>query len=240
MAFRATVEPEGTAPPLQRPVEFVQAPGVPRPIQGLGPASNILLCGWPLVPSASFNPSLQGSNILGSVRFTVPVNALPGQVYTVHFANADGSPDLSTQYEFETWPGSVWVQTTALRKPDLLSEEWKIRFFGNVTNALAEAGADPDRDGSPNWAEYLAGTHPTNSQSRLHLAPPQLDRAKNSFVLQWLSAPGKTYTLESSSNPGETNWTTLATSLPGNGSMQQWTHTNAGAQTRFYRLRLQP
>jgi hypothetical protein len=238
LAFRATVEPEGSAPPLLRPVEFVPATGVPTPIQGLGPGSNTLLCGWPIVPASSFNPSLQNSNILGSVRFTVPYNALPGQAYTLRFANADGSPDLKTQYDFETWPGSVWVQSTALRKPETISDEWKNHFFGSATNV--SASADPDQDGSPNWMEYLAGTDPTKGQSSLRLLAPQFDAAKTGVVLQWLSAPGKMYTLETSLQPAGTSWTALATNLAGDGLIRQWTNTTAGTQTRFYRLRLQP
>ena len=35
--------------------------------------------------------------------------ARPGQQYVVRFSNADGSPDLLTQYDFETKPASLWA-----------------------------------------------------------------------------------------------------------------------------------
>ncbi len=49
---------------------------------------------------------------------------------------------------------------------DGLPDAWEVAYFG-ATNAVAGApGDDRDGDGASNGAEYLAGTNPTNAQSR--------------------------------------------------------------------------
>src|SRR5204863_8611562 len=113
---------------------FVAAAGLPRPISLDGLPLNQVTAAWPIVPGPSFDPPLQGSNLLGFVRFAVPPTAKAGQSYTVRFINIDGSPDENTQYDLESLAGSVWVQSAALKASDLVSDEWKLKFFGSVTN----------------------------------------------------------------------------------------------------------
>jgi hypothetical protein len=240
LAFRAIVEPNGAAPAIGVPVQFVASANLPPPPQNAVPSANTALCGWPLVPSSSFDPPLQGSNLLGYVRLTLPLNSYAGQSYTLRFANADGSPDLQTQYDFDTKPGLLWVLGPALQSPPATSDEWKQHFFGSLTSAAAMDDADPDNDGVPNWAEYAAGTDPTNNQSYLHLAGVQSNPTRSSVSLRWLSAPGKLYALEGTSSLLNPNWTTLVSNLAGDGSVQQWVQTNLTAGTQFYRIRLQP
>lgn len=43
--------------------------------------------------------------------------------------------------------------------------DWQIRHFGSTTAELAQAGADPDLDGTDNQTEYLLGLLPTNPAS---------------------------------------------------------------------------
>ena len=240
LAFRATIEAEGTAPAVVRPLEFIPAPGLPSPAQGSGSSPNVLLCGWSIVPSPAFEPPLQNSNRLGHIRFTVPFNAQRGQAYTLRFANTDGSPDLRTQYEFETRPASVWIQSGALRSPDRLTDEWKIHFFGSVTNESARADADPDRDGYSNWAEYQAGTDPSNKDSFLRFETSRYDARTGSVVLRWHSAPGKSYRIETSSTLFPPNWADQTVELVGHGAILEWTDIRAETRTHFYRLRIEP
>ena len=99
----------------------------------------------------------------------LPRTPVAGRVYTLRFSNADGSPDLQTQYDFETKPGHSGCWVRRARLSDIASDEWKLHFFGSLTAESAQPEADPDHDGVPNWAEYLAGTDPTDAQSHLHL-----------------------------------------------------------------------
>lgn len=238
LAFRATLHSDGDAPALRQPLQFIPAKGMPMPIQSAGLSPNVLLCGWPLVPTHSFDPPLQNKTLIGSIRFTLPNTAQAGQTYTLHFANADGSPDLQTQYDFESRPASVWVQTTARRQPEIISDEWRLHFFGSLDSPAIQADTDPDQDGADNLAEYLAGTNPIDTRSSLRLEAADFQAESGSVRLRWFGAPGRIYTLESSLGLQPPDWKAIAADLPGQGVMQEFTHRNAGTAPRFYRLLL--
>jgi hypothetical protein len=240
MAFRATLQGGGTTAPVQTGLQFVPASGKPLPSQVLNPAGNVILCGWPLVPSAAFNPSLEGRHLLGHIRFTVPVTASSGSVYELFFAHADGAPDLNTQYDFETRPAAVFVQSQSQFPQDLISPEWKEHFFGDIHSEEAASEADPDGDGVPNWAEYLAGTHPLDGDSRLQLEAPVMDTARGGVILRWLSAPGARYIIETCSDLYQSSWTPVASQMNGTGEWIEYLHETASQTPRFYRIRVQP
>ena len=44
-----------------------------------------------------------------------------------------------------------------------IPDSWELKYFGNVTGAVA--GADSDGDGSDNWHEFVADTNPNGSNS---------------------------------------------------------------------------
>ncbi len=239
LAFRAAVHGEGSAPPLEQPVQFVPAPQLPAPGQVLAPFIDTVLCGWPLVPSASFDPALRGGNLLGSIRIAVPATAQRGHAYTLRFSNADGSPDFRTQCQFESKPASVWVASPAQHPPTPPSDEWTVRFFGDLSAPESRPDSDPDGDGANNAAEYLAGTHPADSRSFLHLTASVLDGAPRGVVLRWLSSPGKRYVIEAAPSLLSSHWTIVASDRLGDGFEQEWIPTPTAATAGFYRIRLQ-
>lgn len=240
LSFRAVLTADDGTTPVSGLV-FTPAFGNPSPIQAPGLAGNELLCGWPLVPSPAFMPALTGSNLIGTIDFTVPTNAAPGRSYTLHFLNADGAPDIANQYNLESIPTALWVASEAQRPAELVSEQWKTNFFGSLTNPDADANADPDNDGVPNWKEYLAGTNPTNAQSQLRLIQTSAvtNAGFHGVRLRWLSAPGKLYQVDSSPSATATSWTPVLTDLLGDGTVREITVTNAMDRLRFYRLRVQ-
>ncbi len=76
--------------------------------------------------------------------------------------------------------------------------DWQIRYFGDVNASAASPMADPDRDGSPNYLEYLtrgnpvSGSDPWKIQARslgdrIVVSFPQL--ARRGFELQSTSTP---------------------------------------------------
>ena len=240
LQFRVVVTPSLGGAPLQQSVTFVPAPGVPVPrtLDGLPPDQ--VACAWSL---DSFNPPLEGSNTLGVIRFRTPVTASFASCYIVNFANADGSPDLDTQYDFESLPGCAWIQTPVPPLSEIISVEWRTNFFGSATSPLADPLADPDLDGIPNWAEYLAGTNPMDARSRLELlsVAPVPGDAAGSFKLTWLSAPGKYYSVECASDPLRGGiWKVIATGLSGTGDVLEFTDTHAIHNAQFYRVRVLP
>jgi hypothetical protein len=112
LQFRAIVQPENGAPPLEQAVSFAPAPGLPTPLQVAALPLNQAAQGWsPLL--SPFSRPLIGRAPVGAVTFTVPATALPGQSYSLQFASADGAPDLDTQYDFVVSAGSVNVGAPA-------------------------------------------------------------------------------------------------------------------------------
>ena len=235
LQFRGIVTPDNGGPALASGPVFIPASAGPTLAQGFKP--NELACGWKL---GSFNFGSRSSNYLGTLRFFIPPGALPGHTYSVSFANADGAPDLTQQYKFESKRATVSVGAAAAPSTDITSDEWKLQFFGSLTAADANPTADPDHDGVPNWAEYTAGTDPTSAASRLmfNSSKTQIVGGQRQVVLTWLSAPGKLYEVQAATTPAGGSWSVINT-MAGNGSLVTATDTNPGGP-RFYRLLVLP
>lgn len=239
MEFLAVItNTEPQAPQVQLPATFSRAPGFPVPTASGSLAPNQVGLTWGF---GAFAAPLTGSNLLGYINFTLPNGAPTASTYAIQFQNGNGASDSNppTPYEFESIPGTVLVLRTNLPPASITSFEWKTNFFGSADSPLADDNADPDGDGVPNWAEYLAGTNPTNALSKLQLLTPAV-QSNGSLVLSWLSAPNKAYTLESAGDLRGTNWTGVAFNLMGNGNVLQTPYTNSARITRFYRVRVQP
>ncbi|MGO8700498.1 MAG: hypothetical protein ACLQVY_22645 [Limisphaerales bacterium] len=234
LQFRAVLSAESNAP-APAAITFAPAAGVPNPIVLPGLGANDVAYFWTL---GSFAKALQGSNYLGTITFTVPASAQAGQSYALHFKGADGAPDMQTVYQFESFPARVWVNSPALQPPQISSDEWRTTFFGSPASALAADNVDADGDGMPNWQEYLAGTNPTNALSKLQLSTSSfITNGTAGVAFTWLTAPGKSYTLQSSPALTGANWTEINTNV-GDGNNYQFVVTNRDATALFYQLRL--
>ncbi|MBI3415408.1 MAG: chitobiase/beta-hexosaminidase C-terminal domain-containing protein [Verrucomicrobia bacterium] len=238
LQFRVVLASSAGTPPIRQPISFVPALGVPAPRSLDGLPSDQVACAWSL---EAFNPPLEGSTVLGVIRFRTPVNATFASCYMATFANADGSPDAETQYDFETRPGCAWIQTPVPAFSEIISVEWKTNFFGSAASPAADPMADPDQDGIPNWAEYLAGTNPTDAHSRLELLPVSqiADAATGGFKLRWLSAPGKSYVVECAPDRlGTNNWRAIASDIAGTGEFLEYIDPKLNHPAQFYRVRV--
>jgi hypothetical protein len=232
MQFTALVTAQGANPAVSS-ITFVPAPGIPgASLSANAPGS--VSCGWNL---GAFNPPLTGNTLLGYVQFTVPTLSFTGQSYLVEFNNADGSPDLDTQYNFEASRTYLNVSLDTNVPDDSISDEWKIAFFGSVDSPLAGANMDPDGDGASNLTEFRDGTNPLVNNLQLQAA--RSAKAGSSLVLQWFGASGLNYSVEGSSGLFK-DWSPVVTSsLPGQGGMLQFTNQNSAA-IQFYRVRIVP
>jgi hypothetical protein len=77
-----------------------------------------------------------------------------------------------------------------------MPESWLIEKFGHT---LYGPNDDPDGDGMTNREEYLAGTDPNDSNSKLDFT--DLDQVlEGTFEVSWKSVAGRTYSLHSSTN----------------------------------------
>jgi hypothetical protein len=237
LQFRALVTPCNGAPPPAQAPQFTPDAGVAAPSlqQGFQPGETAF--GWSL---GSFNFLPLSSNFLGLITFTIPPGALPGQAYSISFGNADGAPDLQTQYDLETRSASVTVGAPAT-PASICSDDWKLHFFGSLTDPRAADTADPDGDGVPNWMEYLAGTSPIDFNSKLQFSSAEkcVVNGQAQTLLHWLTAPGRAYQVQWSAQPSGGTWNSLAT-VSGDGALAACADTNAAAAACYYRLRVLP
>jgi hypothetical protein len=117
---------------------------------------------------------------------------------------------------------------------DGMPDWWVNAYFGGATNAAA--GADPDRDGAGNLAEYLAGTNPTNDLSVLKFHSLQA-ATTNLFVVEWGSVSNRIYDLLRATNLAA-GFTPLVTNLPAHPPMNTYTDAVGSVPAMFYRIRL--
>jgi hypothetical protein len=233
LQFRAVVTPAEGSPALAQQAQFI--PSLANATVQAA-ALNAVVSAWNL---GQVSMSAASSNLLGFVRFTVPATAAAGASYAVSFANADGAPDFFTQYNFETRGASVWVGAPAPTPLSVTSDEWKVAFFGAAASPAAADLADPDGDGVVNALEYLAGTNPTLASSRVQLAPGGFRNGGRDLAFQLLSAPGKNYVLESSTDLVNPNWAPVLTTL-GDGQLKEFIQAVTPGGPRYYRLKVLP
>lgn len=111
-------------------------------------------------------------------------------------------------------------------------EQWSQRQFGSIVSQTE----DPDGDNHSNYEEYLAGTNPQDSNSRLSVKTFSL-QSNGEFTVTWDTVQGKTYRVERSSSLNPDQWTTLQSNILGDGSVKNYTDQNPTAAPRlFYRI----
>ncbi len=117
-----------------------------------------------------------------------------------------------------------------------LPDAWQLQYFGHTG---VDPNADPDGDGMSNWAEYLAGTNPTDSQSRFAFVSVAPD-PQGGVQVQWSSVAGKFYTLQRSSDLLQ-GFADLQTHIAATAPLNSFRDATAlGTKPQFYRLEVEP
>ncbi len=237
LMMNLTVEPLDGSPALTAPIQFSEAAALVTSNKLTNSkGTNNYSAAW----LDSTVPGVWGTNLLGTLTFTLPDGAGTNAAYLVHFDHFSASPNglglfpttvEDTLITVGDRSGSSWNDT--------ISDAWRLRYFGTVSNLLSAAAADADGDGASNLNEYLAGTNPMDALSKLQVLGPDKGNAAGS-LLQWPTVANKQYVIECASSLFDTNWTVLSTNLVGDGSMLQFIDTNSTDSARFYRVRLAP
>lgn len=177
-------------------------------------------------------------NITGQGNSFVTTNAPPGN-YTVSWGTvADWNtpaPQANSVIALgtTTFTGNYTITDT---NNNGMADSWERTYFGSAS-ATHTALIDTDHDGMTDYAEFLAGTNPTNALSVLRFLTPAV---QNTGVVRfdWPAIPGRSYRL-TSSDSSLTNWLPAADWVRANGNILSFT-TNVTSGTRFYRLEARP
>ncbi|HZI30858.1 MAG TPA: choice-of-anchor J domain-containing protein, partial [Candidatus Binatia bacterium] len=117
-----------------------------------------------------------------------------------------------------------------------ISDSWERDYFGSATVNRTQL-TDTDGDGMTDYAEFIAGTNPTNAASNFRFlsAEMQTNREVN---LRFSTVPGRLYQLESSTNLQA--WETNAPWLQAGSGTMSLKATNNAPGVRFYRVQVRP
>ncbi len=169
---------------------------------------------------------------LGSdLNLNLSVNATLGLAVTAVNPNA-----LNTStFDFVRVNGSSGAADS---DGDGMPDAYEIANGFNKDNA-SDANLDTDGDAMSNLQEYRAGTNPRSAASVLRLT--RVTRQGNDVVLTFLSATGKTYSLELATNLPSASWQTLTNIGPVTGTNLVFTNLGGAKTPRgFYRLKVTP
>jgi hypothetical protein len=187
---------------------------------------------------ASFN--LSGPvNRSGSGTLTTLTN-VPAGDYTITFGDVPFYQTPAPQSGTLTNAGEVLNFSANYTFIDAnhngISDAWEKYYFGTASTNRT-ASLDSDGDGMSDYAEFLAGTDPTNAASKLVFVGAAVQN--NSAVqFQWSAVPGRSYQVQTSSDFKV--WTAATDWLRASGSPMSFTVTNSAIGLRSYRIQVKP
>ncbi len=85
---------------------------------------------------------------------------------------------------------------------DNLPDDWQLEYFGRDRSVWPGPELDSDNDGATNFEEFLAGTNPSDSDSKLELSIVDMETGQR---LTWKAEPGSVYQLQQSGAIGSSN-----------------------------------
>jgi hypothetical protein len=164
-----------------------------------------------------------------STNVTVSVNGNASGLVPGSYADIVTFTNLANGIGTTSRPVSLTINSLAWA-------QWQIQYFGCTNCPQAAATADADGDGQNNWAEFLAGTDPTDARSALRIVA--IVSVGTDTRVYFISVGGKYYSLERCDFIGGP-WTDIVTNIPGNVAVQ-WVKDSGGAAvpSAFYRIKL--
>ena len=186
------------------------------------------------------------SNVLGvfdgTLELATPSNFNPSAGDTFHVIEGDVDASTFNQIVLPTLQEGLGWNTSALFSSGNVSVILKVPASWMASYNLPQDGSadfiDSDDDGQNNYAEWKAGTNPTNILSFFDFDTSGSLPVETGFQLRWNSLTGRTYRVETSTNLTDTPpFTVLQTGIPGEAGLTEFIDTNIeGKKQSYYRV----
>ncbi|HZM06290.1 MAG TPA: S8 family serine peptidase [Candidatus Saccharimonadales bacterium] len=173
----------------------------------------------------------------GSGLVTTITPAPPGQ-YVVQFGDVAFYQTPAPQTN--TLMGSNILSFTGTYTfPDVnsngISDLYEQYYFGSLSTNRTRL-TDSDGDGMSDYAEFIAGTNPTNASSNLRIIRSYA--TPGGMTAQWSAIPGRIYQVQTSTNL--LNWSPVSLWLQSSNSPMTYVWTNTSDNARSFRIEVRP
>jgi len=124
--------------------------------------------------------------------------------FRISYVLANGRESVLSNYSASRTWGRDFSQ-------DGLPDDWQREYFGVESSDWPGPGMDSDNDGATNMDEFLAGTNPSDFDSKLKLRLVKMEMGQR---LTWLAEPGSVYQVQHSEGIGSNmNWMSIGRPL---------------------------
>jgi hypothetical protein len=192
-----------------------------------------------------FSYQILATNFPGSYNATnlpngLIVNTTSGLISGTPTGTGTSPVSLSATNIGGTGNATLTLEVQADADGDGMGDAWEIAH-GLNPGLATDANLDKDGDGQSNRNEWLAGTAPEDSNSRLRISNEERLGGKD-VRLTWTSVPGKRYRISSRTDLTSGAWTDLTpTPVVATMATTQWTHTDGAiGASRYYRVEIVP
>jgi len=177
--------------------------------------------------------------VTGSALLTTITNAPAGQ-YTAQFSDVPFYLTPDTQTNTLAAGGTLNFSgnyTFLDANHNGISDDWERYYFGVVSTNRTQF-TDTDGDGMSDYAEFIAGTNPTNAASKFYFVGTTI-RSNRLVQLQWTVATNRLYQIQSTTNASiwtpATGWVQAS-----NNPVMSYTTTNSATGAHLYRVQVRP
>jgi len=174
----------------------------------------------------------------GSGLTTTIKNAAPG-LYTIQFGDVAFYQTPAQQTNTLTLNGTLnfnAAYTFIDANHNGISDAWENYYFGSVSTNRTQS-TDTDHDGMSDYAEFIAGTNPTNAASNLRFLT-MTEGTNHLVTLQWSAIPGRIYQVQLSTDLHA--WAPVTDWLQAQVSPMSYTATNNPLGPHLYRVQVRP
>jgi len=116
-----------------------------------------------------------------------------------------------------------------------MSDLYEQYYFGSVSTNRTRL-TDTDGDGMTDYAEFIAGTDPTNAASNLRIIRSFVTNGV--MTAQWSAIPGRIYEVQASTNL--VDWDPVSLLMQASASPMTYTWTNATDKAHSFRVEVRP